>query len=172
MLTDEQEKYLQTIPEEKSVNVYPWDPNTEIIAEKIMQKAKQAATNLEVLFMGASALKIPGQNDIDIYMLCSSQDFDEHLLKLKEVFGEPIKTSPTSIKWEMDIEGFSVELYLTDPGTPQMHEQIRVYELLKDNPRLLEEYKQIKESANGMSMREYQRRKYEFYNRILDKTSE
>lgn len=69
------------------------------------------------------------------------------------------------------MDGFNVELYLTDPNTPQMQEQIRVYELLKNNPDLLEEYGRIKKSADGMSMREYQRQKYEFYNRILTEDS-
>lgn len=168
MLTDEQKKYLQTIPEDQKVWVEPWSATTSQIAGEIMQKARQAVPNLEILFMGASALKIPGQNDIDIYMISPAQAFERYMPKLKDIFGRPAKVSSTSIKWEMRVEGYDIELYLTDPSTSQMQQQIRIYELLRDNSELLEEYRQIKESANGLSMREYQRRKYEFYNKILN----
>jgi len=38
---------------------------------------------------------------------------------------------------------------------------------LKNNPDLLKEYETIKEKAKDLNYKEYQRAKYEFYNRIL-----
>ncbi len=58
-------------------------------------------------------------------------------------------------------------MYLTDPTTPSMQEQIKTFEILKNDPKLLKEYEQIKLSADGQSFREYMRRKYEFFNKIL-----
>lgn len=167
MLTEEQEKYLQTIPEDAKVKIQPWNPDTAKIAEELTQTIKQQIPDGEILFMGASALKIAGQNDIDLYALCYSKDFDKYLPHLKRIFGEPTKRGPQSIKWAMKKGGLDVEFYLTDPSAPSMQEQIKVFELLKSDSELLEEYKQIKESADGIPLREYQRRKYEFYNKIL-----
>jgi len=48
-----------------------------------------------------------------------------------------------------------------------MKRQIRVFEILKNNERLLKEYEELKENMNGKSFREYQKRKYEFYHKIL-----
>lgn len=166
MITPEEEKYLQTIPENVTVTVRPYNPNVLVVAQSLIDRIKKADPTSEVQFMGASALKIAGQNDIDLYILSPTTEFDHHLPALTEEFGEPTATSPQSIKWAFMQDDFDVALYLTDPDTPSMQRQIEVFEKLCDNPNLLHEYEQLKLSA-GTSLREYQRQKYEFYNRIL-----
>jgi len=42
-----------------------------------------------------------------------------------------------------------------------------VFNLLKTNANLLKEYEKIKEEAKDLTYKQYQTRKYEFYNRIL-----
>ena len=64
-------------------------------------------------------------------------------------------------------DNFDVELYLTDRNSPTLKEQIKTFEILRDNPKLQKEYEQIKLASNGLSFREYMRRKYEFFNKIL-----
>ena len=58
-------------------------------------------------------------------------------------------------------------IYLTDPITSQVQEQIDVFNMLKNNPDLLKEYEQIKLTAAHLTYKQYQIQKYEFYNRIL-----
>lgn len=166
MLTPNQEKYLNKIPESVTVEVKPFDPKTHDVANEIIGQVKNVAPGLQVLFMGASALGIAGQNDIDIYICSPREDFDKYLPSLKELFGEN-RPSISIIKWELQRGGFDVELYLTDPDTPSMQEQIQVFEILRRNPDLLKEYESIKKSSDGASFREYMRRKYEFFNKIL-----
>jgi len=169
MLTENQEKYLRKIPEGGVIKIKPWDPEVKRAAEGLIAKIKSAEPGLGVLWMGASALGIAGQNDIDMYICSQAEDFWKHLARLKEVLGEPV-AGISIMKWEMDIDGFGVELYLTDPSTPSMLEQIKVFEILKNDAVLLKEYEKIKLEANGVSFREYMRRKYKFFNRILSES--
>ncbi len=167
MLSEAQAKYLLTIPDDKTVTIYPFTLELEAIAEELVTTAQKAVPDLLVRHMGASALGLSGQGDLDIYILCSQDQFDSHLPALIEVFGEPTKRGETSIKWAFEKNGFPVELYLTDPSSEAMQEQMKVFELLRDNEDLRKEYELLKEQMNGRSFRGYQTVKYEFYNRIL-----
>lgn len=172
MLTPDQEKYLLTIPKNKKVKIYPFDPKVRDIANEIIQKIKEFSHNLEVLFMGASALGIAGQGDLDIYILCSPENFDKYLLGLEKIFGKPFKKNPTFIEWGFEKYGHEVQLYLTDPNTESMQEQIQLFNRLKNNSALLEEYENLKLSMDKQSFQEYQRKKYEFYNQTLGVSNE
>lgn len=163
MLTPGEIDYLNKIPNDKVIKIYPYNPKTTEIAQEIIKTIKQTYPNLVVKHMGASALKISGQNDIDIYTLSNSKDFDKYLSGLIKLFGEPLHKHKTFVEWKLKKSGFDVEFYLTEP--PKEH--IKIFELLKSNPNLLKEYENLKESMNGKSFKEYQEKKYEFYHIIL-----
>ena len=167
MLTPNQEKYLLTIPEDKVIIIKPFDPKVKKAAQEIISKIKETLPEAEILFMGASALEIAGQNDIDMTILANGE-FESHSNSLENFFGNPVKSNPTLIKWEFVQDGFEVELYLNDVISPVLQEQIDTFNLLKNSPELLEEYEQIKLKSDGLLFREYMRRKYEFFNRILE----
>lgn len=167
MLTENQEKYLQTIPEDKITYIRPFDPKVRKTAESVMRQIKGELPDLEVFFGGASALGIAGQNDIDLNALSVPGEYDKYLPTLTKLFGQPVKTSPILIKWEFIKNGFDVEFYLTDRNSSVLLQQVKTYELLRDNQAYLKEYEQIKLSSADLSFREYMRRKYEFFNKIL-----
>jgi len=171
MLTENQKEYLLKIPADKTVKIFPYDPKISSIVQDIKDKIVNAGINLEVKFMGASALGISGQGDIDLYILCPEKDFQAYLPRLEEIFGPKVR-GITIIKWQLEKDGHEIEIYLTDPNTPSMQEQIKVFEILKNDPLLLKEYESIKSSADGQSFREYMKRKYEFFNRILKLSTE
>jgi GrpB-like predicted nucleotidyltransferase (UPF0157 family) len=166
MLTTEQENFLQTLPDDP-IKVNPWDPNTHKIAGGLIAQIKNAFPELEILYTGASALKIAGKNDIDISVLDEIENFDKHLPKFIEILGPPLKIGRRNIRWEFNKDGYDIDIYLTDKNSPQIKEQKKTFELLRDNPSILEGYRKLKENAHGLKRHEYQKRKYEFYNRIL-----
>lgn len=166
MLTENQEKYLQKIPADKTIKIIPFNPKISGIVQDIKDKIKNAKINLEIKFMGASALGISGQGDIDLYIFCPEKDFQIYLPKLEEIFGQKVQ-GISIIKWQLKKDGYEIEMYLTDPSTPSMQEQNKTFEILKNDPKLLKEYEQIKSSADGQPFREYMKRKYEFFNKIL-----
>jgi hypothetical protein len=167
MLTPNQERYLSKIPDDQKMVVLPWDPHGLEIAQGVIDELKSILPDNEVIFIGSLPLKISGQKDIDLSVLSPSADFPLHQPKLEEKFGKPDKLGVTSIGWHFEREGWEVGIYLTDPVTSQVQEQIDVFNMLKNNPELLKEYEQIKLDAKDLTYKQYQIKKYEFYNRIL-----
>ena len=112
--------------------------------------------------MGASALKISGQNDVDIYVITPNGTRENYLSKLSAKFGEQTKD-----KWQWHDEDIEVSVYLSDPEDFKSKEQLNIFEIFSNRPEIAKEYETLKESMSGKSYREYQIAKYEFYNRIL-----
>ena len=167
MLTTNQEKYVQTIPENSIAEVKPWDPRAAGVAKKIIEDIKITAPSLEVFWSGALALGISGQNDIDLSLLSDEPDFKIYLSKLLPILGQPQKQSETNILWRIVKDGYKLDAYLSHKNSGDIKSHKRLFRLLKNDPDLLQEYKNLKEAANGLPFREYMRRKYEFYNRVL-----
>jgi len=167
MLTWDERDYLSKIPKNKKVVIKPYNKKIGKIAERIIRKASFAAGQLEIRHLGASALKISGQGDIDIYIFCPLSDFDKYLPDLIKMFGNPADKKPDSVTWVLSEEGYDAEIYLTDPASEPMKRQIAVFETLKNNKYLLDKYEKLKNDLNGKSFKEYQEKKYEFYHHIL-----
>lgn len=168
MLTNDEEDYLSKIPANKKAHVFPFDLKTAIVAKKIIKSIKNIYPNLEVKHMGASALGISGQNDVDIYAFSDPVHFEKFLPGLIRLFGEPLHRHETFIQWSLKKDNIDVEFYLTAQDSKTMQKQIRVFEILKSDGKLLREYEKIKESMNEKSFKEYQKKKYEFYHKLLD----
>jgi len=168
MLTQDEINYLKKIPADKKVYIYPFDPKAVRVAEGLIQSIHNIYQDLEVKHMGASALGISGQNDIDIYAFSDPVDFDKYLSSLIKLFGEPLHKHKAFIEWKFKKDNFDIEFYLTAKDSETMKKQIAVFEKLKNNKDLLKEYEKLKESMNRKSFRKYQEKKYEFYHKILD----
>ena len=166
MLTENQNKYLAKLSSErasKAIIIKPYDSILADIAEKVIIKIKREIPDIDVRFMGASALKISGQNDIDIYIMCKNDELKEiYLSKLKLIFGEQIKN-----KWHWYENEIEISVYLSNPENQNMKEQLEIFDILNTSPELLKEYELLKSSLNGKPYNEYQTAKYKFYNRVL-----
>lgn len=173
MLTDSQIRYLNSISKTRTVNVYPFDTEkVKIIFESILDRVRSSISEVwPIQFLGSSALEISGQKDIEVFILCPSNSFQPYIPMLTKEFGSPnpwIKGT-TSIGWEWEEDGYNIELYLTDPKAPETIEQLQVFDLLKENQKLRDEYETLKLSFDGKSYQDYQKAKYRFFNRILEK---
>ncbi len=167
MLTPDQKKYLQKIPPNKILHIKPFNNNTKTTAEQIIAAINNKLPELSVRFMGAAALRIAGQNDIDIHILSQPNDFHLYLPTLEKMFGKPCKQNPILIKWEFVQNEFEIELYLTDKNSDGFQMQEKTFELLQSDPKLRTEYENLKNESDGLPLAEYMRRKYEFFNKIL-----
>lgn len=168
MLTEGQLKYLAKVPDDQKMVVKPFNPRGLKIAEQIIADIKAVEPELEVMLLGSLPLKISGQEDIDISAFCIKSEQDKHIDNFKELYGEPTRQTGNSICWDFQKNGFDVGVWLTDPTTETTKAQVQVFNMLKNNPELLKEYESIKEKAKDLTYKEYQTRKYEFYNRILE----
>jgi GrpB-like predicted nucleotidyltransferase (UPF0157 family) len=168
MLSSDEQNYLDHLSPEKAreaVIIKPYDSRLADIARNIIQNIQAIIPDADVRFMGASALGISGQNDIDIYILGLPYKLDDWITKIKESLGER-----TNGKWQFDQDGFEVSIYIADPEDPNQKKQIEVFEKLKENPSALQDYEKLKESMNGKSYKNYQTAKYEFYQKLLNNT--
>jgi len=166
MLTKEEKDYLEKIPADKKVVIYPYDSKTIKIADEFIQKIKSIDSKLKVVHLGASSLKISGQGDIDLSVLCPKNQFSIIKEKLSKVFGQNIEGN-SIIEWNFEKDGHEISIYLADPTNSSTSRQLKIQEILKNNHNLLKEYQQLKEKSAPLGYREYQRKKYEFYNKIL-----
>jgi len=170
MLTEAQKIFLEKLPLEKAeriVVIHSFDPAMKGIAHGITSEIQQRLPHANIFFIGAAALGIAGENDIDIAVV-SNNTFDQDELVLTKLFGEPSGGHQKRYRqWEFERGGFSVELSLNNDMAPQIKEQLDIFELLQSKPKLKHEYEQIKLAMNGKSYRDYQQAKYEFFNRVL-----
>ena len=167
MLTEGQIKYLATIPDDQKMVVKPFNPKGLEIADQVIVDIKAIEPRLETMLLGSLPLKVLGQEDIDISVFCLKPEQPKHIDNFKKLFGEPTRYGNNSIAWGFQKDGFSVEVWLTDPTTEATKMQVKVFNLLKNDPALSKEYEKIKEEYKDKSYKEYQTKKYEFYNRIL-----
>lgn len=113
-------------------------------------------------YMGASALGISGQNDVDIYIICPVYLRDTYSSKLSYASLEKLRN-----KWKGMKDEIEISIYLSDPEDPKFQEQLEIFKVFQENPKILKEYEELKQSMCGKTYREYQTAKYEFYNRVL-----
>lgn len=146
----------------KVFHLQPWTPKVQEVANSLIRRIHAVAPELEVFFMGAAALKLPGKNDIDLDILCNQADIGTYAKILAEVLGSPKETKDNLTAWEFMLEGFEVDAILSDPKISHVPLQRKRFEVLKNSPELLREYRELKEASDGLPFEEYEKRKLEF----------
>ena len=131
MLTKDELDFLNKIPADKNVHICPFNPKVADVVETLIQSIHNIDHDLEIKHMGASALGISGQNDLDVYAFSDPSDFKKYLPDLMNLFGKPLHKHETFVEWKLKKEGFDIEFYLTSPDSETMKKQIKVFEILK-----------------------------------------
>src|SRR3954463_9212190 len=125
---------------------HEWTPELQKVADELMSRIREVAPELEMLFMGAAALELPGKNDIDLDILCDAYDLKRYVHVLMSVLGAPEKLNDDMAVWDYEYKGFEIDAILSDPNTPGSHVPIQKkrFEKLKASPELQEQYRQLK----------------------------
>jgi GrpB-like predicted nucleotidyltransferase (UPF0157 family) len=153
---------------EKVFHMQPWTPQIQETAKNLIDEIHVIAPELEVLFMGAAALGLPGKNDIDLDILCSHDDIADYTRKLLPILGMPKDADDNLVVWDFKYQGFDIDAILSDPSTSHVPVQRKVFEKLKADPNLLEEYRQLKIACDGLPYATYESRKKIFFiDRVL-----
>ena len=108
MLSDNEKKYLNRIPLSKKAVIFPYDLKVKDAVNIIKGKIDKVGRSWKTVWLGASALGIAGQNDIDFHILCSKSEFSKYAKKVKKIFGESVPNMSV-YKWEFKLKGFEVE---------------------------------------------------------------
>lgn len=141
----------------------PWTPKIQKAAQSLINKIHAANPELEILFMGAAALGLPGKNDIDLDILCRRDDVRGYTQKLLPVLGPPKETDDNLTTWNFKYQGFDIDAILSDPSISHVSEQRRIFKKLKASPDLLNEYRELKMACDGLPYATYEKRKKIFF---------
>ena len=147
---------------EKIFHLQQWTPKIQKTAERLIEQINNIAPELDVLFMGAAALKLPGKNDVDLDILCNEADITTYTERLLPILGQPKEARDDMVAWEFERDGFEIDVILSDPKTSHVALQRKRFELLKENQGLRDEYRKLKEASDGIPYAEYEKRKAAF----------
>ncbi len=167
MLTEGNKKYLETISDSEIVHLQAFDPRTQVIAHDIMERIRAVVPLAEVFYFGSSALGLCGENDIDLGVI-DIQEYAARGTTLESLYGEPLKIDDKNhvMRWEFTQEGFTVELFLSDTLAERRREHLHNHQLLEQDERLRVSYQNLKQASDGLSKREYMKKKLEFFNEL------
>jgi hypothetical protein len=147
---------------DKIFHIQSWTPRVREVAEALISRIHAITPELEVLFMGAAALGLPGKNGIDLDIICDTADIALYTQRLISVLGEPKEMKDKLTAWEFELDGFEIDAILSDPKISHVPLQRKRFEVLKENPKLLDEYKELKIASDGLPYDEYEQRKLTF----------
>ncbi len=171
MLTLEQEKWIAHLSDENKISIVPFDPTAEEKFQRVKQQVQNAlGTQIAVEHRGATSLGISGQDEIDVYIPTPEAKFGSLINPLKMLFGEPKSLYPLErVRFVTEESGKHVDVFLINEEHEGWKNEVKFEAYLKSHPEALDEYRKLKESGNGLSIREYYRRKTDFINEILAK---
>ncbi|MDO8555195.1 MAG: GrpB family protein [bacterium] len=171
MIREDQKKWVNHLSDDSKIRIAPFDPSSQEKFEKVRSiiQSKLGKT-IKIEHRGATSLGISGQDEIDIYIPVSPEIFDSYVIPLTELFGEPKSHYPLErVRFVTSEAGKHIDVFLINKESLGWLECIKFEHYLKNHTGTLEEYKQLKESIDGVSVKEYYRRKIEFINSILEK---
>jgi GrpB-like predicted nucleotidyltransferase (UPF0157 family) len=171
MLREDQKKWIDHLSGDSKIKIVPFDSSSQEKFEKVKLLIQSKLGNeVQVEHRGATSFGISGQDEIDIYIPVSPDKFNEYLDPLTELFGEPQSYYALErAKFVTSEAGKHVDVFLMNRECRGWIDGIKFENYLKEHSQALEEYRKLKESGDGLSTREYYRRKIEFINDILEK---
>lgn len=169
MLTPEQETWINGMPDDKYIEIFPYDPNSETIFENLCASLETQLEGMRLEHHGATSLKISGQNEIDTYVPVPPEEFDKSVSFLTSILSQPASHHPGErARFSQEIDGKHVDVFLVNQEHENWKNLLRFEEYLRSHSDALDAYKKLKENSAGLSIREYYRRKTAFINDILE----
>lgn len=169
MLTEDQARWVAHLSDTDSIMIVPFDPTAQQTFEQVRETVRAAlGTGARVEHHGATSLGISGQDEIDVYVPVPPEAFDLTVNRLRAVFGEPGSHYPLRrAHFVTFVDGKHVDVFVINEADEGWHLLNAFEACLHADPALLEAYRLLKESGQGLSGREYYRRKIEFINAVV-----
>jgi GrpB-like predicted nucleotidyltransferase (UPF0157 family) len=172
MLTDVQRKWIDHLPDDDTTVILPYDPISNEKFEAVKKRIQdKLGKDIVVLHHGAASFGISGQDEIDVYVPAPEEKFEEMILRLATVFGKPKSVYPYRVRYYVREGGKKADVYLVNESAKDWKDSLIFKKHLETHPVDLERYRILKEESNGLSSREYYRRKIEFINEIVEKAN-
>jgi hypothetical protein len=150
----------------KKISIGKYNPISNKIAEEIINEIRNQIPEVKIYFVGSSSLHIMGAKDIDIMIEATTASYGNYFKILSSYFGNPTKKRAQFSEWKIKRKGYIIEINLHNTKSPLLKRKIHTFMVLKQNKDLLTWYKCLKKNSINVSLREYDRRKMEFFNMI------
>ena len=168
MLTPEQEAWINTLSD-RVISIVPYDHRSEELFDLVKEKIHNLlGEDVLVEHGGSTIFGIAGQDEVDVSIVAPKEKFPEYVPKLETMFGLVRSNYPDRARFEVREDGKKIDLKIIDVNHPNYIEGKIFEDYLKEHPEDLERYRILKEECNGLTVKEYQRRKTEFTNEILE----
>ncbi|HOX97109.1 MAG TPA: GrpB family protein [bacterium] len=171
MITAEQQKWLDHLSNTDIVSVVPWDNTAELKFEFVKKQLQLLLGNDQPIeHRGATSLGISGQDEIDVYLPVPPEKFRPTVDLLIPLLGQPRSCYELiRARFVLMVEGKHVDIFVVNQNHDDWKNGERFHQYLLSNPETLEEYRHLKESLSGHSVREYYQEKIKFINDIMEK---
>lgn len=150
----------------ETVSIKPFNPEVKKSGLAIVKKLQSKLSGVTIHFVGSAALEISGQNDIDILVEAPKQIHASTLKLLESLYGRPTNVFDDFSEWCFTYMGNEVQLVLVLPTSKLLNEQIITFRMLS-KPEVKKAYENLKVKANGVSKYEYEKRRIEFFNKVM-----
>ena len=169
MLTPEQEKWIESLSD-RIISITPYDSRAEEFFKRTKVKIQDLlGPDVAVEHCGATALGISGQDEVDVSIVVEKEKFPEYISKLEVIFGPVRSKYEDRARFEVRDGDKKIDLKIIDVNHPNYINGKVFEDYLRHNPQELERYRALKLECDGLTTREYNRRKVEFTNEILEK---
>lgn len=169
-LTAKQKQWIEHLSNESKITIVPFDTNAEKIFQSVKKIIQKNTDIQEVAHGGATALKISGQDEIDIFVPILNNQFKQYTKELSKLFGNPKSIyKEERVRFTFKKQNKRIDVFLVNKRKSNWKNHIIFETYLKTHPKELLRYKRLKEQGSGLSTREYYREKIEYINAILKK---
>jgi GrpB-like predicted nucleotidyltransferase (UPF0157 family) len=151
----------------KKVKIVPHNPLIKTIFEEFKQILIKQLGNVEIKHMGASALSISGQGEIDLYIPTTPTKFKVIIKKLTKIYGKPGSLDFDWARFNHTYKNTDFEIMVMHKNCPDYQDNVKLFNYLKTNPSEAKKYEQLKEKYAKISKREYYKQKGIFIRKIL-----
>lgn len=163
-------EYLYTFQNSrtKTVTIRPFDPRVKKLGLELKKELVKTLGIETIHFFGSAALEIAGQKDVDIFVEVSKVNFERYEKMISKLYGKPAKVLPELIEWHFDRHDTAVQVVLIDAKSYLLGlQKVTFRELSKEHNR--KEYEKLKNTSDGVTVFEYEKRRLAFFNKILKK---
>lgn len=171
MLSKKQKKWINHLSDKETIKIVPYDPTSEVKFKNIKAIIqKELGKSVVIKHCGATSLKISGQDEMDIYLPTTPDNFDEIVEKLTNLFGKPKSHySLERARFVTEETGKHIDIFVINKEDEGWTNSVKFEKYLRSHPEELKRYEKLKENGNGLSVREYYKRKIVYINKLLAK---
>jgi len=168
-LTAKQKKWIDHLSNENKIVIVPFDKNAEGIFQRVKKIIQKNTDIEEVIHAGATALKISGQDEIDIFVPILNNQFKKYIKEFSQLFGDPKSIyEGDRVRFTFKKQNKRIDVFLINKRKANWKNHIIFETYLKTHPKELVRYKKLKEQGRGLSTREYYEQKIKYINKILN----